>query len=276
MNNTIIYPTDFSKSSNNALLYAVNMAKAIKSKLIIIHSIELNEAIVSTGNQEIINKKLEHLEKQSKKQFLAMWNFACKRGVLVETYLVKGDIQKLLPKFILDRDPMLVVMGTTGASTLENKLMGSVTAKVLRNTSSPMLVVPEKEPWRGLKKITFAFNYEESDIANLNLLMKIADYYNGQINITHVLSKGKIDDSNELNRFLKFKSKVTKAATYSKLNFDLRYSDNVMEGINSALLESESDLLAIVTRKRNIIERLLEKGVAQEVLYHSQTPIIIF
>jgi len=92
--------------------------------------------------------------------------------------------------FILEtidkKKPDLVVMGTTGASGLKEMIIGSNTSTIVEKAKCPVIAVPEKKIFSAIKSITYATNYNLTDIYALEKLVEIAKLFHAKITLLHV------------------------------------------------------------------------------------------
>ena len=90
-------------------------------------------------------------------------------------------------------------MGTKGASGITKVLIGSVTARVIKESLLPILSIPENAKFNPLKNIVFASDLHENQNDSLvNPLKKIAERFNSEITLLNILksneiSKGKVN-----------------------------------------------------------------------------------
>lgn len=136
---TILVPTDFSEHSEEALARAIELARAVSAKLVLIHSFWVSIATASTDLipadlmdriREAARTELEKLEKR-----------AAQAGVACETRLV---FQPAVPAILEEVDAIaadLVVMGTQGLTGLKHVLLGSVAERVVRLAHCPVMTV---------------------------------------------------------------------------------------------------------------------------------------
>lgn len=272
----IVYPTDFSTCANNALNFAIAMAQAVKSKIKVVHFIDIDNIIASEITATIALREIKQLEKTSKRKIKKLVDKVKRYDVecTSEIIIINRRMISWLPEYLEELSPKLVVMGTTGSGGFENKVMGSLTYKVIRNTDFPVLAVPQKASYKGFKHIIFATDYQKKDIDNLNYLVSIAQYFKASIDAVHIAEGAFSDDTEEV--FLDdFKKAVGKKTSYP-VDLRLLYWEDVEERLAILLKETKADLLALVTRKRNFIDRLFEKGLTKRMVYHTHTPLLAF
>ncbi len=145
MTDKILVPTDGSPASDNALTYAVKLAKMYDSELIVLNVINFSIATVFHG-VSIKQKLKEELEERAKRIVGRSVNNARSMGVNAEGEVRQGSPDKEIIALTKERsDILLIVMGAYGKNFLERQLVGSKTEGVLRRLPGlkvPLVVVP--------------------------------------------------------------------------------------------------------------------------------------
>lgn len=145
MAKNILIPTDGSPASDNALNYAVKLAKMYDSELIVLNVI--NSSIVTVFHGVSIKQKLkEELEERAKRIVGRSVNTARRMGVNAEGEVRRGSPDKEIVAITKEKDDiLLIVMGAYGKNFLERQIVGSKTEGVLRRLPGlkvPLVVVP--------------------------------------------------------------------------------------------------------------------------------------
>ncbi|MEO8960360.1 MAG: universal stress protein, partial [Ginsengibacter sp.] len=208
----ILVPTDFSKSANNALDFAVQSAKILPAEITLLHSFEVNGNMYTDYmgvNKEFTltlfneaNEKLADLKQRIKET----------DGVVVDTLVSKEPLQEAIKKSIKEKAFDLVIMGTLGASGLKEKLWGSRTSAVIGKSAVPVMVIPIDYKWEKPKKILLATNQFEKEPAILNFLFELAGLYMASVQVAVFTDE---DDDKALT-FLDHKSKIAEYETFLK------------------------------------------------------------
>src|SRR6185369_9321632 len=128
---TIIVPTDFSAISNNAIDYAVDLAKATGSSILVFHAYQVP---VSMTDVPIVLLSVEELKRSLQERT------GNSIKIYAETKL--GDTVDELEDVCTKVKPFAVVMGTKGATGMERVLFGSTTLTTIRHLNWPVIVVP--------------------------------------------------------------------------------------------------------------------------------------
>jgi len=131
----ILLATDFSGASEQALHYAVAIARRQGSKIFLVHVIrpELDSVILELSGQ----RRQHHAERQLE----TMASRSQLNQIPHETLLREGSVWDVLSAVIYRQDIDLVVLGTHGRSGLKKLVLGSVAEQVLRRAGCPVLTV---------------------------------------------------------------------------------------------------------------------------------------
>jgi nucleotide-binding universal stress UspA family protein len=131
----VLVPIDFSESSDAALLYGRNLAKAFGAELHVLHVMEnqfLRPTFKSTAAVEagIVSRVAERLSPEDWTKLRA-----------VPAVRMSDEPHDEIVRYAEDEDIDLIVMGTHGRSGVARLLMGSVAENVVRTARCPVLTV---------------------------------------------------------------------------------------------------------------------------------------
>ncbi len=143
MYDRILFPTDGSDGAEAALEHAIEHAVAYDATLEVLYVIEETLPVLEAGAPDV----LDALEKQGETVLEDARERANKAGVeSVQASIAGGSPYRQILEYIDDRDIDLVVMGTHGRRGIDRYLLGSVTEKVVRTASCPVLTVRAPKP----------------------------------------------------------------------------------------------------------------------------------
>lgn len=138
-------PANETPANRRIIDLAATLARASGGQLQVFHSWMLwGEQLLRSRNrstdaeiQELLNQ-----ERQGHEQELDSLLADCElEGVEAEAVLVKGDVRKQLPQFVLDNKVDIVVMGTVSRTGLQRLIMGNTAEKILGELSCSVLAV---------------------------------------------------------------------------------------------------------------------------------------
>jgi nucleotide-binding universal stress UspA family protein len=132
----ILFPTDLSPVSTEALQWATSLARDTGATLLIVH---VEEPPVAYGGGELYYG-LDVGDREQLRQSLLKVQPADPQVPCVHKLLV-GDPARAIVQTAEDEHADLIVMGTHGRTGLTRLLMGSVAEAVVRNAPCPVLTV---------------------------------------------------------------------------------------------------------------------------------------
>ncbi|QLH78077.1 universal stress protein [Halosimplex rubrum] len=138
MYDAILLPTDGSDAAETALDTAVAAAAAHDATLHVLYVADTNQPSLSNVQGQVTDV----LEGEGRDIVEEAGARARNAGVETVEEVVQGGPSRTICDYVDDRGIDLVVMGTRGSRDIERIILGSVTERVVRNGSAPVLVVP--------------------------------------------------------------------------------------------------------------------------------------
>ena len=143
MTHRILHASDFSAASNAAFKKAIEMAKASRAELLIVHVI--NPFVPVAGEGYVSPKLYEDLAESTRawarKQLDRLLAKARKSRVRGKGVLVEGAAHEQIARIAKAKRADLVVMGTHGRSGFAKLFLGSVAGRVVTAAPCPVLTV---------------------------------------------------------------------------------------------------------------------------------------
>ena len=143
----VLHASDFSPASRVAFAKAVDMAKANRAELLLVHVITPVMPIV-TDDGYVNPKTWEDIEASTKaaaqKQLAALVGKARKAGARVKALLSDGVPHEQIIRLARSKHADVVVLGTHGRTGLAKFFLGSVAGRVVSLSSVPVMTVRGK------------------------------------------------------------------------------------------------------------------------------------
>jgi hypothetical protein len=163
-------------------------------------------------------------------------------------------------------------MGTKGVRDLAESYFGSHTLQVIRLVSCPVLCIPQDTSFVEIKRIVYAYNYEEEDKNAIKELITWSIRFNAVLDILHITHKDTPAKSGA-----RPDGEIESYFNRPDLNMVNRSTGGTIhEGIDDYLKESKADLLAVLKKKRNFIEELFHSGITRHYAFYADIPVLIF
>jgi nucleotide-binding universal stress UspA family protein len=297
----ILCPIDFSDYSRRGLDHALAVANCYDSTVTLLHVAPIAPVAAYAPGNPVLPSAI--LTPEDRDQLLAaMKAFAdaeAGSSVPVEVEIAEGNIAfEILAT--ANRIPSdLLVMGTHGRSGFERLVLGSVTEKVLRTATCPVLSVPPGVPDVVpaspvlFKRILCATDFSDCSTHALNYAMSLAQEADARLTVVHVieLPPDVPPDAHEtmpggprtLREYVAAaeedrRERLSQAVPESVRAYctveDVMTSGKPYREILRVAAERASDLIVIGIHGRGAMDRLFFGSTAQHVVRQATCPVL--
>ena len=269
----ILVPTDFSEVSENAVNYAAEIAHITNAKLILFHVYHLpvvvSEApmfmpdftVMEADCMDSLREIAKNIEANHGKK-LAI-ECVCKCGFAVD------EIKFYAEEYKVD----LLVMGMQGAGYLTEKLIGSVTTSLIEKSKCPVLAIDKHVKFKSVKRIVLACDYDEiEDREIFEPLKEFAHIFKSHIYILNV--ERKQEHAMLADKVVKDFMKLEYTLADTNHTFHFLDNEDVVEGINKFVKESEMDMVVMIPRKHSILKNIFSEPNTSRMAFHSKVPLL--
>lgn len=264
---TILFPTDFSKTADNALTFAIELAKKTQARIIAVNAYDLPYA------ETVMTHSLLDIMRENSEKAMADVELRLKdAGAAYECLSLLGAPSRIIRQLAEDKFADYVVMGTKGASGIEEVLIGSNAVSIIHSVEIPIFTIPNTARLETIKKILFGFDFKNKNMQKpLGLLADIARTFEAQVLIAHVLDN--YDSTND--EMQRSKALIEKYFTGIEHHYKLLNGDDTEDILLKAAEEEKADLLTLVARNYNFFEGLFRSRVTSKIAYHSKLPFLV-
>ncbi|MEO5776990.1 MAG: universal stress protein [Flavobacterium sp.] len=270
----ILVPLDFSETSENAFVYALEMAKLYKAELVLLHTFELpilDSQIVPFNYAEIYDtlemSNLDHF-KQEMPKLKAIAKEQKAQNIVMNHIMMVGDLIHAIKEVVDQENIDFVVMGTNGTTGWFDSFVGTNTSSVISDVSVPVLSVAHDEKFHKIETIGFTTRYREKDISALEEVLAIAKKMKAKVKCLYVKTSASDVRGEAISQW------ESHFVNENNLEFFIIPSEEVNETIEEFLVNQSIDLLAMVTYKRNFFTQFFTTSITQKMSQHSRTPIL--
>ncbi|PZV83890.1 nucleotide-binding universal stress UspA family protein [Algoriphagus aquaeductus] len=279
---SVFVPFDFSQTAHYALNFATGLAGNYpKISITVFHVIEVPVASgMSTmgggldpmpdfENQIFFMELIETRKKQLRELEETYHN----SNFEFSTKLILGNVFKGISEAIQEAKPDLVVMGSKGASGLEEVIIGSNTEKIVRTAPCPVITIKGETQVQDMKKVVFASDFRDSDDEVAARIKRIQSVFDAQFYFVVINTPGNFETTRDsmarIRTFVqKHKFDNIKAEIYNSLTEE--------SGIIEFAEDIDADLIAMTTHGRTGLLHLITGSIAEDVVNHSKRPVWTF
>ena len=189
---TILCATDFSDFSNYTVSYGVALAKEFGARLIICHVIDLSSVAIYGEFQLDPVGQQNRIMEDANVQLEAL---AGDQPVTWEPLISVGKPADEISRAVEEQNIDLVITATRGRSGFKRLILGSVTERLMRTLTCPLLVVrsPEHEFVRPaeqkfqLKKILVGCDFSPDSGRAFDHGLSLAQEFQAELHLAHVI-----------------------------------------------------------------------------------------
>ncbi|WP_299457008.1 universal stress protein [uncultured Microscilla sp.] len=267
----ILVPIDFSEQSINAFNVAKNIAKKADAEVLLLNVIEPYMPFSEVGYTATEQDYISHLKDTSVSHLKRMAEED--NGIKVSSQVEIGSIFKVIKTYINDQAIDLVVMGTQGASGLEEILIGSNTEKIVRTSACPVLTVRNTADSFEVKALVFATNLRQEQVKAVEILKEFQQFFGAHIHLVYVNTPNAFLSSHEIKEQ---SDEFVKKANLE--NFTLHVESDVNEeiGVIHAAENLGVDMIAMGTHQRKGLAHWFAGSIAEDVVNHANRPVLTF
>lgn len=285
----ILVPVDFSEYSMRVCEIAFHIANKMHYRITLMH-VYLTSTFSSLpyygesfnfplGNDKeskielaTIHKELEEL-KTNINQNIANHELPDVRYTCI---LKEGIPEEEILRYSKEKRPNLIIMGTRGKHKKDVDLMGSVTAEIIERGRVSILAIPDNTPlkdFKDVKHIAFITNFEQFDLIAFDSFIKSwKSNYQFSISLLHL--EGTHNTWNEI-KLAGIKDYFQHQYPSIDIHYDVVKDDDLLKSLDKYIKDNGIDIIALTSRKRNVFSRLFNPSIAQRMIFHSDTPLMM-
>lgn len=268
----ILIPTDFSINARIAADYGMKLAIELGAEITLLHTYRFfyDEATHFIN----VEDKLEEVARKRLKQEKDRLNRLNPESIgRINTIPESGFLLDVLERYDKNEIYDLIVMGTKGATGLEELFIGTLTASALNRVQTPMLIVPQDTQIGDIDRITYAADYHELNLKDMIFLKQLAQQLNARIDVLKVLINS--EKILALNEFEEMGMNYDTLFSGVRHEFHYHNHEDIEEGIASYLEKHPAQMLCVYARKHNFFESLFHSSVSKKLAYHTHVPLLV-
>ena len=184
----ILVPTDFSATSDEALVYAKTLAGRLGASLHLVYAFEdpftsaafaseLYSTLPLSMRDEMLRDAERRLSERLPEDQKTLFNGT--------TEILTGTPTKTIIDYSATLGADLIVMGTHGRSGMAHLLLGSVAERVVRLAAAPVLTI--RQPAGPVKRILVPTDFSATADAALDYAHLVAERFGASIQLLHIL-----------------------------------------------------------------------------------------
>lgn len=273
----ILVPTDFSKTSEIAIDFAIHAAELLKAKITLLNSFEVAEGNYTDlmgVNREFTNDLIN--EAKIKLNDLRI-GFMKKSEVDIQTAISVKPLADAINEVSEEGKVDLVIMGTLGATGLKTKLWGSHTSDVIGKTKIPVMAIPSDYKWKKPQNILLATRQFERNDEILDYLFEMTFLFSASVKTAVFTGNDQtaevyVKHQQELQNYAEFLKNEYRDDTLSSVHL---IGDSFEETLEDYISKNQVDLLTMITYQEGFWKSLFNPSLTKQMSFHTRIPLLV-
>lgn len=265
----ILVPCDYSKASEQAFRFAIEIAALSQGEVTVLHVINLTPDYIETleTNPYYVDSMsiLAELKRQAATDFDELKQKVDTGNVPVKLAIEQGLFNHAILKSIHQQNADLVVMATNGTSGLSEILVGSNTEKIVRSSPVPVFAVHKKQKVQQIRNIIFPTTIELNKSDLIEKVRKLQAFFNARLHLLFVKTPELKQKDPELKMALENFARFYDLKNYTTV---VKQGKTEEEGIIKFAQQLEYSIIAMSTHGHTGLTHLMLGSIAENVVNH--------
>ncbi len=273
----ILVPMDFSGCSENALVYALQLANKLNARISLIHALDYDGS--ESENFAFVVDEIEERKEQATMRMQAIINKLSTGNLLpsdgdppILTNVELGRVSATICDEAARKKADYIIMGTQGVNSAVDSYLGSTASNVLKSAPCSVLVIPDNTEVPDQLAIAYATEFSDADPFGIWKTMKLFQAFPVVIKCVH-LQEEEATVEDKLEEF-----KHYFAETSSKLDiefYSIPAKDRVQD-MNEFIEEQGINVLTMYKPKRSLFESIFHQSYTQQMAKYTTIPLLVF
>jgi nucleotide-binding universal stress UspA family protein len=272
----ILVPVDFSEHSEYAMEVAAQLAKKYGAEIVTLHMMGLSETIITKDDSQEALEAIYYM-KLTEKRFREFLDRDYLKGIKITSTVQNYKIFNEMDDLVKEHEADLIVMGSHGSSGVREVFVGSNTEKVVRTSSVPVLVIKNRIMNFTVNKMVFASDFSPEYIPAFKKVKELAKMFDSSFQWLYINTPERFMRSSEMTeRAFKFLTQAEDGDIDLHDSIQYYCDKTIEEGIFTFSSDYNTDVIAIPTRGRRGLAHFFAGSLGEELVNHSDIPIITF
>lgn len=269
----IIVPTDLHPATEVALSVAADIARVYGASITLLHTVAYPvHSVAYAGSVPVTTDSMVRdfydAEKEAETEMRRLISHEKYQDVDIELKLITNGDGVVAD--VTGRPADLIVLTSHGASGLEELFFGSNAEAIVRHAHCPVLVVKEAIEHFQPTTIFCAIDTDDRLKTTHHYPFQMGEQGLQQFLYVFTPTDGKVADG-----IRDWMGDFAKANGITEYDLALRDAKSVYEGVINYAEETKADLIVLFTHGHKGLRHLISGSVAEDVLNHAKTPVLV-
>lgn len=265
----LLIPIDFSEASENAATYAIHYAENTPvNSMNLFHfyhpnAIEIEKKPTYNFELEVQNKMVEITE-----SLKSLPNLEIFEQIELKGKVVHGFAADEMIKLGEDNENSLIVIGSSGINNGLKYLLGSVTTKIAKNSTAPVLIIPPSSQYKKINRICFCTQNLDLDVIAIHKVIKFAKTVKAEIHLVHFNQNDAFNPQSIIKMMEEFYPK--ERLKYKEINGFDKY-----QSILKYIASEDIDILSMANESRGLFQELIHSSFTNKMIRNARIPMLV-
>ncbi len=263
-----IVPVDFSDASNQAVEYAMHLAKEKNAILNLVHiyrPVAADLSMYQSGIDEVEEIKRNRLDQYTKN--LSSDLAFNDSSIICNSEFYTGYPAEKLIELSKEIEGAVIIMGSKGSGGSMKNYFGSVSTKVASDAYCPVIIVPPQVKINGTGRVAMLVRDFLDDCNSLKKMKDDIGFQPSQIRFVnhgfHAYPEEEIID---------YAKRIFPSCQFRNDRID---GNDIIKDVNKYCEENEIDILAMYKSHQGILEKLFHVSVTKRMKMNTKIPLVI-
>lgn len=270
----ILVPLDFTKVSFSAFNYAVEMAEVMKAELTVLHVI--NGSFATSDSMFLDTMDASH-DAASKRLSDFVHQYFARMEKDEDKVRCKAEVRFGVAGFTIadyanDQGFDYVICGTRDSHSLIERVLGTTSAIVTKQTRCPVILIHENTRWIQPEKVIYTIDDSTDFDESIDRYIKFNSFFKASTDFIHVKEDDRsIDSTRDAVIREVFKHREPDFA------FEVKniYGGDIVQSIVDYSIFEKADMLVMVHRKKSFLNSLFSRSVSLTTAEGIHLPVMV-
>lgn len=273
---TIITPVDFSELSAYGTKLAVDVAKHTGAQLHFVHIIPLPSHILLTPEGDLFedgdfDTSIPRKQKQDAEAKMKEWkNQYYTQAKICVCY---GKVNEELLNYASSNKASMIVMGTHQSTGMKELLQHSHAEYIAMHSDTPVLSLKCDRSDMEVESLVLSGSFKEGEVPHCETVLNLAASFGARI---HLIRVNTPSDKEEDGVILANMAEFAKKHHLTNVQFAVIAHQDVEDGIMQYVADNDIDILAIGSKQRTGLNKIINGCVSADLVNHAMKPILTF
>ena len=277
----LLFPTDFSETSQSALPYVQALAQWYGAKVFLLHAVPAEAPLPMP--MESLPLALNAAWRQAKRHMEEFLDDNSLPAVPHQGLLEQGEFWDVVSGTIRTHSIDMIVLGTHGRTGFKKLLLGSMAEQIFRRASCPVLTIgphasTHPASVNDWKHILFATDFSPASLHALHYALSLAEENQADLTLLHMVPLVPLQQQNQVRENMQKRLQALvspDALAWCTPHYDVRF-DFAIDGILSAAKETHADVIVmgVHTARAPRVVCHMPWAAAYEVVCQAPCPVL--